>query len=45
MWTKAVRRQILSGGNVTYELRKLADRIAQENPQRYPSGQPHPGGR
>jgi putative phosphoesterase len=30
MWTRAVRRQILSGGNVTSELRKLADRIAQE---------------
>jgi hypothetical protein len=30
MWTKAVRRQIQSGGNVTSELRKLADRIAQE---------------
>jgi putative phosphoesterase len=30
MWTRAVRRQIGHGGNVTYELRKLADRIAQE---------------
>lgn len=30
MWTKAVRRQIQYGGNMTYDLRKLADRIAQE---------------
>ena len=33
MWTKAVRRQIQVGGNVTSELRKLADRIAQEMDQ------------
>jgi putative phosphoesterase len=30
MWTRAVRRQIQFGDNTTSELRRLADRIAQE---------------